>query len=191
MVGIDEVGRGPLAGPVAIGIVVTEEGFDIAKHFEGLTDSKKMTAPARVRAVTLAETLQSEGALRFGVYSLSASKVDEWGIERSIRNCIERGLEALMPEPKNCHVYLDGRLKAPDTYAQTALIRGDSIIPAISLASVVAKVARDRYMTDVAHTELPHYGFDAHKGYGTASHIAAIRSYGPSVLHRKTFLSRI
>lgn len=190
-IGIDEVGRGPLAGPVAVGITIVPASLDITALFQGLTDSKKMTESSRARVAGEAENARADGVLQFGVFSLSAERVDSWGIERALQHCIERGLAELAPNPAETHIYLDGRLKAPKEYRQETVIRGDALIPAISLASVVAKVARDRYMSETLHPKLPEYGFDAHKGYGTASHIAAIKEYGPSPEHRKTFLTRI
>lgn len=186
-VGIDEVGRGPLAGPVAVGIAVCAPSFSMA----GLTDSKKMTEKARERIVAEARKMMSAGELRFGVFSAPASRIDEGGIERTIRSLIRQGIARLAPDPDSVEVYLDGRLSAPQAYRQETIIRGDFLVPVISLASVVAKVARDRYMTHVMHPKFPEYGFDAHKGYGTASHIAAIRTHGPSEIHRMSFLRNI
>lgn len=187
IVGIDEVGRGPLAGPVAVGIVVVKSEFEI----EGLTDSKKMTEKAREKVYALAEKLQQEGAMSFGVFSLSAKKVDEWGIEKSIFSCISLGLKKLAPDPVSVQLKLDGRLKAPKEYRQEAIVRGDALVPVISLASVVAKVERDRYMKETLHPQLPEYGFDTHKGYGTTAHITAIKRYGISPFHRVSFLSSL
>jgi ribonuclease HII len=187
LVGIDEVGRGPLAGPVSVGIVVS--GVEI--NIQGLKDSKKMTELARERVFKEAEKLQEHGALQFGVFSTPSEKIDEWGIEKAIFSCIERGLQTLASDSNEAKVFLDGRLKAPKEYEQEAIIRGDSHVPIISLASVIAKVTRDSFMKGKAHAEFPDYGFDAHKGYGTALHFSAIRKWGLSPLHRRSFLSAL
>jgi len=187
IVGIDEVGRGPLAGPVAIGIVVCRSLLFIPE----LTDSKKMTESARAMIAEKAKEMQKEGSIACGVFSASAKMIDSDGIETVIRGLIARGLKELVPDPATADVILDGRLSAPKEYRQQTLIGGDMLVPAISLASVIAKVARDRYMSTSAHQKFPQYGFDSHKGYGTASHIAAIREHGPSSFHRMSFLSNI
>jgi ribonuclease HII len=191
IVGIDEVGRGPLAGPVSIGIAVIPKAYDISRYFTKLTDSKQMTEKAREAACVEAEVLQKNGTISYGVFSSSAEQIDEWGIEAALSVAIVKGLQKLAPNPEECEVFLDGRLKAPKEYRQEAIIKGDLLVPVISLASVVAKVSRDRYMAGIVHQEFPEYGFDSHKGYGTASHIRAIREHGPSSVHRRSFLSNI
>ncbi len=187
IVGIDEVGRGPLAGPVSIGIAACLGG---TLPFL-VKDSKQMTEKAREAVYGLAQELHQTGELVFGVYSVPAEKVDAWGITRAIAEAVARGLRDLALDPKEVELKLDGRLRAPHTFSQEAIIRGDMLVPIISLASVVAKVERDRYMTDVAHRDYPAYGFDSHKGYGTAAHYVAIQSHGLSPLHRRSFLKKI
>ena len=186
IVGIDEVGRGSVAGPVSVGIVVCEAVPEIP----GLTDSKKMTEKARLRVSALASEMQSTGQLRFGIYSVPAGIIDSGGISRAIASAIARGLSELAPDASLVKVFLDGSLKAPREYEQTTIIGGDLLVPAISLASVVAKVERDRYMAEEAHAAYPNYGFDRHKGYGTAAHLAAIKTYGLSPIHRRSFLTK-
>lgn len=186
IVGIDEVGRGPLAGPVSVGIVAVSAEFDVSRAFPGLTDSKKMTEKSRVRVASAVRLFPD---IRFGVYSVSAPHIDRHGIERCIRSAIARGLKALVPESADVHVFLDGRLRAPSAYEQETVIHGDARIPVISLASVIAKVARDTYMKHTVHPQFPDYGFDSHKGYGTKMHIDAIRKFGVSPLHRRSYLS--
>jgi len=187
IVGIDEVGRGPVAGPVSIGIVVCHTELSIPE----LNDSKQMTEKARERVYTLAEALRTSGDIQFGVYSEPAEVVDEKGIEYALRSAICSGLLDLQVRFDEVEIKLDGRLKAPKEFLQESIIHGDSLVPAISLASVVAKVERDRYMVEKAHTAYPEYGFDAHKGYGTAAHLAAIKKNGLSPLHRVSFLRRV
>lgn len=189
VVGIDEVGRGPVAGPVSVGIVVLRQGDTLP--LPGLRDSKQMTEKARERVYAEACILRESGVLRFGVYSVTAEVIDARGISTALRSAIATGLADLAPEQHNYSVLLDGSLKAPKEYEQQTIIRGDSLIPAISLASVVAKVERDRYMAGEAEAQYPTYGFARHKGYGTAAHLAAIKEYGLSPLHRSSFLTRL
>ncbi|OGG44541.1 hypothetical protein A2841_01155 [Candidatus Kaiserbacteria bacterium RIFCSPHIGHO2_01_FULL_48_10] len=186
IVGVDEVGRGPLAGPVSIGIVVCKKLLMMPE----LTDSKKMTEDARERVYELAVDRKKEGEIDFGVFSASASVIDEIGIEDALRRIIAQGLRTLVPEAEKADVILDGRLSAPKEYRQQTLIGGDLLVPAISLASVVAKVERDHYMVRIAE-KYPAYGFEEHKGYGTARHIMAIQEKGPSAIHRMSFLKNI
>jgi ribonuclease HII len=187
LVGVDEVGRGPLAGPVSVGIVVVERGFDFSV-FGDFTDSKKMTEKARERVYERASDARARGNLNFGVYSEPATLIDERGIVHALRSCIARGLEDLKCDAKDVSIFLDGSLKAPDTFEFESIVRGDLLVPAISLASVIAKVERDRYMKEVAHTAFPQYGFSSHKGYGTLAHRNAIQKYGITTLHRRTFI---
>jgi len=187
IVGIDEVGRGPVAGPVSIGIVLCRTELSIPE----LNDSKQMTEKARERVYALAETLRMSGDIEFGVYSETADVIDQKGIEHALRSAIQKGLHDMNIHFDEVEIKLDGRLKAPREFLQESIIHGDSLIPAISLASVVAKVERDRYMVEEVHRAYPEYGFDAHKGYGTAAHIAAIKQNGLSPLHRVSFLRRV
>lgn len=150
-----------------------------------------MTEKARERVARAARELQKEGGIDFGVFSAPAERIDSIGISVCIRNLITGGLKRLAPESDGVEILLDGSLKAPREYRQETIIGGDLLIPAISLASVVAKVARDKFMAEKIHPQFPEYGFDAHKGYGTASHIAAIKANGPSPYHRKSFLKNI
>lgn len=192
-IGIDEVGRGPLAGPVSIGIVVLPVTFDLAEAFTGtgLTDSKKMSPAARERVHALASELQALGHFTFGVYSVTAREIDAHGIETAQRKAVQEGLEKLAVDFREAEVLLDGRLKAPREFTQRSIIGGDLSEIVISLASVVAKVERDAYMTTVAHKKYPQYGFDSHKGYGTEAHITAIRTHGLTPIHRRSFLKNI
>jgi len=187
IVGVDEAGRGPLAGPVAVGVVCAPEGYDILAAFPGLNDSKRLSEKKRE---VLFEILQQElkaGNLTAVVCLSSARMIDDKGIAYAVRHALERGVRKLLPDPREGKVYLDGSLKAPKEYEQETVIGGDGLIPAIMLASVAAKVTRDRLMEklEIAH---PGYGFAKHKGYGTKAHYEAIRMLGPSLEHRTTFL---
>ncbi len=185
IVGIDEVGRGPLAGPVSVGVVAAPWRF--LKRPE-LGDSTLLARAARARVYALARTERLCGNLTYTVVSISAAAIDRRGISWALRTAVARGL-AKLDVPADALVLLDGGLTAPADYRQQrSIIRGDVLEPLISLASIVAKVERDRYMSGVAQHRYPEYDFASHKGYGTAAHIALIRAHGPSPLHRRSFL---
>lgn len=190
LVGIDEVGRGPLAGPVTVCACSVPRDFDF-EHFTGIKDSKKLSAQKRQEWFAKISELKSKGELNFAVASISAKEIDSIGIAPAIRKALAESLEALALDPVNTEIFLDGSLKAPAQYKiQQTIIKGDEKIPLISAASIVAKVTRDKYMEDQALL-YPEYGFEKHKGYGTALHCKAIKKYGPSLLHRKSFLVNI
>lgn len=183
-IGIDEAGRGPLAGPIAIGIVAVPSEVDLLALFPTLNDSKKLTEKKRD---AIFNTLSDHTYIQYRVEWVSAEEIDTDGLTEPIASAIARGLEALAIEGK---VYLDGLLKAPAHYEQETVVGGDGIVPAIMLASVVAKVSRDRLMLEL-DTKYPQYGFKQHKGYGTKAHYDALRIHGPSEEHRKLFLRKI
>ena len=190
IVGIDEAGRGPLAGPVAVGVIAVAEEYDLLAAFPGLNDSKKLSE--RKREV-LFQILQEEiraGNVRASVQLVAASYIDEGGIAPAIRHAVSKGIKKLLPNPEEGKVYLDGSLKAPPEYAQETIIGGDGLVPAIMLASIAAKVTRDKHMEKLAEL-YPLYGFEKHKGYGTSAHIKLIREHGPCAEHRRSFLTRI
>ncbi|HEY0979880.1 MAG TPA: ribonuclease HII [Candidatus Paceibacterota bacterium] len=191
VIGIDEVGRGPLAGPVTVcAVAVPYRGYS-ASLWPGLTDSKKMTAPARAKWYKEALRLERSGILRYALSSRSAQTIDTKGIAPCIRECIVSILKKIALPPEECLVLLDGGLKAPAQYAfQQTIIKGDSKEPVISYASVIAKVHRDMYMTK-AHRKNPEYGWDKNKGYGTQDHQNTLIIQGVTALHRKSFLRRI
>lgn len=188
IIGIDEVGRGPLAGPVAVGAVVATPAM--LRRFRDIKESKQLTSRAREEWSALIQKAMG-GELRFAVSFVSAKMIDQKGIAWAIRSALAASLKKLKVNPGECRVLLDGGLCAPPEYkAQQTIIRGDAQETVIAMASVIAKVARDRRMTALAATS-PLYGFAAHKGYGTRMHIRAIQKHGPSPEHRLTFLSRI
>ena len=190
LIGIDEAGRGPLAGPVAVGAVLVPLDFDWSA-IEGVRDSKKLSEKKREEFFTRAGELQLSGAMRFSVSTSSAAYIDTYGIVPAIKRALAEALSRLEAEPKDCRVLLDGSLKAPAEYIrQETIIRGDDTEPVISLASIMAKVTRDRLMKRLS-AKYPAYGFDIHKGYGTASHISIIQRYGLSDIHRTTFCTRL
>ncbi|MCX6786988.1 MAG: ribonuclease HII [Candidatus Kaiserbacteria bacterium] len=187
MLGVDEAGRGPLAGPVAVGIVAVPERFIITREFPGLVDSKQMSPLARERMFRLLKNRMREGNIQFCVRYTGAERIDKWGLTRAVASATARGVRFLAPEPDGISIYLDGLLKAPSEYDQQTIIGGDEAVPVIALASIAAKVLRDRLMTRLAK-QFPEYGFEVHKGYGTKMHYEALKKYGPCILHRRSFL---
>jgi ribonuclease HII len=187
VIGVDEAGRGPLAGPVAVGLVRVAEAFDVLAAFPGLNDSKKLSEKKREILFALLQEEIRNGNVLAVVHLASAAKIDTHGIVPAVRGALEKGVRALLPNPEEGRVLLDGSLKAPKEYRQETIIGGDGTIPAIMLASIAAKVTRDRYMKKMA-LEYPQYAFEVHKGYGTKRHYELIRAHGPCALHRRTFL---
>jgi ribonuclease HII len=196
IIGIDEVGRGPLAGPMMVGAVAIA-GEPSAAHFlEGIKDSKKLSKKKREewskKIWDMKENRPEVGQLwagniKIAIVSIAPSVIDKYGISKSLKLAVAKCLKILLRPDDEYEIILDGSLYAPPEYRnQQTIIRGDEKIPIISAASVVAKVYRDNMMQKL-HKKYPEYGFDAHKGYGTAAHIAAIKKYGLSQIHRKSF----
>lgn len=190
VLGVDEAGRGPLAGPVAVGVVLVEESYDILAAFPGLNDSKKLSEKKRETLHLLLVEEAKKGNVRAKVCFASEELIDKRGIAYAVRHALYRGVRALAPDAARVRVLLDGSLKAPEEYEQETIIGGDASEPAIMLGALAAKVARDRLMIQLAD-EYPAYGFETHKGYGTKAHIAAIRLRGASPVHRRSFLTKI
>ena len=187
IVGIDEAGRGPLAGPVAVGVVVVPETLDLLTLFPKLNDSKKLSEKRREEIfVRLQEEIKAGNTVSL-VTLASSEKIDAKGITVCIREAIANSLLKLVPNPLDHTVYLDGSLKAPSHYTQETVMGGDALIPAIMLASVAAKVTRDRYMLKQAEL-YPEYLFEQHKGYGTKIHMEKIKEHGMCAIHRRTFV---
>ncbi len=190
IVGVDEAGRGPLAGPVSVGVVVVPRDFDWAT-LPGVNDSKQVLPKQRERIFKAAQALRQEGKLDYAVALVSASRIDRIGITAAVRMCIQRCFDKLSPDPDRCEVKLDGLLKAPaEFHFQETIIKGDTKEKVIGLASILAKVTRDRVMVRYAE-KFPQYFFAAHKGYGTELHCEAIQKHGLSPLHRLSFCKRL
>ena len=174
--GTDEAGRGPLAGPVYAAAVI----LDPNKPIEGLTDSKKLTAKKRE---ALAIEIKAK-ALAFAIASASVEEIEELNILHASMLAMKRSIEALDPKPTM--VLVDGN-RCPDiAIPSQAIIKGDLTEPAISAASILAKVTRDHLLIEL-DKDHPEYGFAQHKGYGTKQHIDAIIKHGPLECHRKGF----
>lgn len=189
IVGIDEAGRGPVAGPVAVGIAVFPKTFDFFE-LKDIRDSKKHTAKQRDIIYEYLCEKREKGKLNFFVAFTTSRLIDRDGIVLSVKRALARGLRK-MNVGADAKVLLDGGLCAPDMFIdQKTIIRGDSTERAISFASIAAKVERDRLMERMAR-EYPDYGFEKHKGYGTRKHIQAIRHHGLTDLHRRSFLGRL
>jgi ribonuclease HII len=187
ILGVDEAGRGPLAGPIVIGVVAVPERFLVTREFPGLADSKQLSPLAREKMFGLLQNRERDGDIKFCARRTSAKRIDTWGLTRAAASAIARGVHSIAPEPEGVYVYLDGLLKAPTEYAQQTIIGGDEAVPIIALASIAAKVVRDRMMTRLSKL-FPEYGFEIHKGYGTKAHYAALEQYGPCAIHRRSFL---
>ena len=178
--GVDEAGRGPLAGPVCAAAVILPRGIVI----EGLNDSKKLSEKRR-------EALYDEivgKAIAFGVAFASVEEIEEKNILEATFLAMNRAIEKLSVVP--ALALIDGNRSKGIVLPSRCVIGGDGKCADIAAASILAKVTRDRYMLEMAE-KYPQYGFDRHKGYGTAAHYAAIREYGPSPIHRMSFLRKM
>ena len=196
LIGIDEAGRGPLAGPVSVGVVVVPTDFDWTL-VAGATDSKMMTEKSRDRLFEILVSLKNENKLDFAVGFSSAKTIDDVGIVPAVQSAMNEALSQVVKvrpsqdfDFSTYEVLLDGGLKAPAHFSnQKTIIRGDQSEQVISLASIAAKVLRDRIMIDLA-SSYPAYAFEKHKGYGTAVHCKAIEKHGLSDVHRASFCTR-
>ena len=174
--GVDEAGRGPLAGPVVAAAVILDDLRPIA----GLADSKKLTA---ARREALFDEIRAK-ALCCSIAEASVEEIDRLNILQATLLAMRRAVMGLRLKP--VMVLVDGnRLPVLDVPAE-AIVKGDALVPSISAASILAKVHRDRWCVQV-HEEFPQYGFAGHKGYGTAVHMAALREHGACVHHRRSF----
>jgi len=174
--GVDEAGRGPLAGPVFAAAVILDDLLPI----KGLADSKKLTPKKREH---LYDIIKAQ-ALCFCVATASVEEIDQLNILQATLLAMQRAVKGLRLKPTK--VLVDGnRLPLLDIRAE-AIVKGDSKVSSISAASILAKVERDRWCVEV-DAQFPNYGFLAHKGYGTQVHLRALQEYGPCVLHRQSF----
>jgi ribonuclease HII len=174
--GVDEAGRGPLAGPVVAAAVILDE----LNPIHGLNDSKKLSAKRRE---ALFDEIRAR-ALCFAIAEASVQEIDEINILQATLLAMKRAVEALRLPPKL--VLVDGNRLPILSIRSEAIVQGDALVPAISAASILAKVHRDR-LCEAMHQRYPVYGFDQHKGYGTAQHMAALQAHGPVDCHRMTF----
>ena len=174
--GVDEAGRGPLAGPVVVAAVILPSNYELAS----LDDSKRLTALKRERLVPQIENQ----AIAYAVEYVEVDEIDHVNILQATMNGMKRAVENLEPAPH--HAMIDGN-RAPQLSCEvTTVVGGDALIASISAASILAKVYRDRLMVSM-HSLYPDYGFDRHKGYPTAYHLERLRNLGPCPIHRKSF----
>lgn len=191
IIGIDEAGRGALAGPVSVGAVLYPEDFDWREAFKLITkkgkpklrDSKQLTAQQRD---ILFEFIAAHGRLKHAAAFVDAHVIDAIGIVNAANEAAAVALKGLGISHDRARVLLDAGLRAPSSWSQESIVRGDETIPAISFASIIAKVTRDRHM-EILSDSYNSYGLERHKGYGTYAHRAAIRKFGIKPIHRKTF----
>jgi ribonuclease HII len=182
--GVDEAGRGPLAGPVVAAAVIlpahwAESGCE--KTLRKLNDSKLLTATQREEFFAI---LTAHPEIKFGIAIVDAETIDRINILQATHRAMNDALAQLSPAPE--HALVDGLRVKSLRFPQTPLVKGDARSYSIAAASVLAKVTRDRLMREFDR-QFPAYGFAGHKGYGTAAHLAAIAAHGPCAIHRKTF----
>ncbi len=178
--GIDEAGRGPLAGPVCAAAVLLPEGLVI----DGLNDSKKLSEKKR----ELLFPVIQENALAFGIGFADEKEIDEINILQATFLAMRRAFDAMQ---RRCdYVLVDGNRMPPMPVPGETVVKGDAKSPSIAAASILAKVSRDRVMLEYAK-QYPEYQFEKHKGYGTKAHVEALHAFGPSPIHRRTFLKKI
>ena len=175
--GVDEAGRGPLAGPVAAAAVILPRGFACP----GLDDSKKLSAAKRER---LYADLTEDGRVVWAVATADRAEIDQLNILRATHLAMRRAVEALDPQPEHC--LIDGLPVRGFPLPYDAIVKGDGLSLSIAAASIIAKVTRDRLMQEIDR-EFPQFGFAKHQGYGTKAHLEALRIHGPCCHHRRSF----
>ena len=178
--GVDEAGRGPLAGPVCAAAVILPRGLEI----EGLNDSKKLSEKKREELYGMIVSR----ATAYGIAFASVEEIECFNILEATFMAMNRAIEKLSVKPELA--LIDGNRNKGISVPSRCVVGGDGKCADIAAASILAKVTRDRYMYEMAE-KYPQYGFDAHKGYGTKAHYAAIREYGPSPIHRMSFLRKM
>ena len=178
--GVDEAGRGPLAGPVCAAAVILPVGLEIP----GLNDSKKLSEKQRE---ALFEPIKA-AAKAYGIAFATVEEIENLNILNATFLAMNRSISQLFPQPDLA--LIDGNRNTGITVPSRCVVKGDSRCADIAAASVLAKVSRDRYMLEMAE-KYPEYGFDRHKGYGTKLHYEAIRQYGPCPIHRLSFLKKM
>ena len=178
--GVDEAGRGPLAGPVCAAAVILPRGLEIP----GLNDSKQLTEKKREALYDAVK----EQALSFGIAFASVEEIEEMNILNAALLAMNRAIELLSPAPELA--LIDGNRSTGIAVSNRCIVKGDAKCADIAAASVLAKVTRDRYMLEMAE-KYPEYRFERHKGYGTKLHYDLLREYGPSPIHRMSFLKKL
>lgn len=213
ILGIDEVGRGPIAGPVTVCAFIMRADVDVLVHFKNrkLKDSKKLSDSERRRVRTELNKHKLAGNVDFAIASRNAEYIDEHGISNAVQKCIQQALSTLLRlnyelDSSSTSICLDGALKIDKVYIDRVLkkygqsieysanIKGDENIPAIACASIMAKITRDNYMVylhkKLYDSEGKWYAFDTNVGYGTREHYEYIEKYGVTTHHRKSYLTK-
>ena len=193
LIGIDEVGRGPLAGPLCLGAFWTERRKlpIILSAFRGIRDSKQLSAEERIKWFLKIRRLAQKGYCRYESTFVRAQIIDRDGMGSALRYAVRRLLANLEASPSKSFLLLDGMLRAPSFFPmQESIIHGDENEPLIAAASIIAKVRRDRYMVALSKI-FPEYGFETHKGYGTRRHYNALKEFGVCRVHRRSFLKNL
>jgi ribonuclease HII len=175
--GVDEAGRGPLAGPVVAAAVILPEDFAL----DGLTDSKKVSAPKREKIYAI---LTATAEILWAVAEASVEEIDRLNILRATHLAMARAVQGLPSKPD--HALVDGLPVRGLPVTHTAVVAGDTLSLSIAAASIIAKVTRDRLMVEL-DARYPQYGFARHKGYGVREHLEALRNHGPCPAHRRSF----
>ena len=178
--GVDEAGRGPLAGPVCAAACILPRNLEIP----GLNDSKKLSSKAR----DLLYDIIINSAVSYGIAFATVEEIESLNILNATFLAMNRALSQHSPQP--ALALIDGNRNSGISIPSRCVVKGDSLCAGIAAASVLAKVTRDRYMLTMAE-QYPEYGFEKHKGYGTAQHYAALRQFGPSPIHRPSFLRKM
>lgn len=178
--GVDEAGRGPLAGPVCAAAVILPRGIEIA----GLNDSKKLTDKKREALYDVI----CENTLTYGIAFASVEEIESINILNAAMLAMNRAIEKLAPQPQLA--LIDGNRNSAINIPSRCVIKGDAKCADIAAASILAKVTRDRYMLEMAE-KYPEYHFEKHKGYGTKLHYEALHEHGPSEIHRPSFLRKM
>lgn len=178
--GVDEAGRGPLAGPVFAAAVILPNGIDI----KGLDDSKKISEKNREYLFDIIKDI----AVDYAISNATVEEINEYNILNATFLAMRRAVSSLKIVPKV--ILVDGNRDPKFEFATDCIIKGDSKYASIAAASILAKVARDRYMLEMAKI-YPEYGFDKHKGYGTQIHYNALKQFGPSPIHRTLFIRKL
>jgi len=211
LIGIDEAGRGCLAGPVTAGVcVLTRDFFESKEAVElssAINDSKQLSAQARVAQLAIIEQLRDQGLLDFEVASASVQEIAEFNILGATRLAMRRAVAGLAARAEGwelplvadgplfeseggVRIIVDGRPLKPFPYTHTGIVKGDGKSLVIAMASIAAKVSRDHVLLKLAK-QYPEYGFEQHKGYGTAVHRAALHAHGATPIHRALFLRKV
>ena len=193
-IGIDEVGRGPIAGPLVVCACALKNGVEVLSLFPKgqLRDSKKLSEKARLGIVEKLQPLVVSEDIVFGIGEVSPSQIDEVGLREAIKDALASALKNVHDQgvPQDTFIFLDGSLYLDQKHKQETVIKGDEKIPEIALASIIAKVYRDTLMKKIADA-YPEYGFESHVGYGTKAHYDAIKKNGATPLHRRSFLTKM